>query len=431
MPNTITILDKITRFSIYVLVFLLPLFLLPVGPTALDFQKQALLVLLALLGLSALVLKCLIQRKIELKNSILSSIILLLLLVMGLSTIFSWDPAQSFYGPVSLASSGFLTWLSLALLFFLITNSLDKVAEVRTVVLLGLGSGLLTTLFGFAHAWTDSLLPWAFTQAQGFNPIGSFNALALFAASLLPLAITLYLTENKTLFKIGLSILGVLSFLILIIANYWVTWVCLVVGMAALVVLLKVTPARIDHSWVILPIVLLVVALSFALINPDLPGLPNLPLEITQSYGSAFEMANKVITGTQGRLRAALGTGPGTFSSVYRLFRSEQISRTVFWRLNLQSPPSQLIGLLATTGLLGGLALLGVILSFGVIGLRNLIGQAPGKFGLPQGLKVGLFSSWLVLVAGKALYPAALSAEFLFWLFMALFMVIILSKNHD
>lgn len=429
MPDATKILDKITRYSVRALVFLIPLFFLSLGSQALDFQKQALLVLLTMIALGAFVLKTLVGREVEIKRTLLSSIVLIFILVLAASTIFSWDSAQSFFGPVGVASSGFLTWLCLAAFFFLTVNSFNSAEEVENLVWIGLSSTLIAGLFGFLQAWGKFILPWEFTRVRNFTTVGGFNSLGLFMAAMLPLVITLHLAKKKSFHKIGLIVLGTLSFLILIIANFWATWICLGVGMIGLIVLLKINPGRVNSNWIILPVVLLVIAFSFVLIQPKLPGLPDPSAEISLSYNSAFQMGRKIISSDQGNIMAVLGTGPGTFTLLYDLFKPKEISESIWWTISFQRAPSQMLELLGTTGILGVLAMLGVILSFGTISIRNLIRQQRGKFTLDKALKTGLISGWLVLAAGKFLYPAALSIEFLFWLFMGLFIIIILSKE--
>lgn len=424
---TTKILDWIAKGSVYGLVFLIPLFFIPLTGIPLDFQKQLLLLLLSMIGLGAFILKVLVRKEIEIKRTFFNYVVLAFILVLGVSTFFSWDPAQSFFGPVSVASTGFISWLSLAVFFFLTVNVFNSTSEVKKLVTTGLGSAFLVGLYGLAQAWGGYLLPWNFTQAREFNTIGNLNTLALFMVALLPLVISYFLIQKKKLIRFGLVGLGLLSFLVAILANYWIIWTCLGVGMISLVVLLKVTPQRINDSWVVLPIVLLVIAFSFALIQPNFPGLPNFSLQVKPTYNLSYRIAKKVIT-ERGALRSALGTGPSTFSFLYALFKPQAVSRTVFWSVNFQNAPSQILGMFSTTGIVGGLTFLFLIIGFGFLGLKEALKGTRRRFSTSKGLEIGLFSSWLVLAAGKLLYPSALSLEFLFWSFMAWLIILILKE---
>lgn len=426
--SAIQILNKVIKGALYLTTFLLPLFFLPLGGLPLGFQKQALLLLLSMIGLGAFLLKVLVQKRVEIKRTFFNYVVLSFVLILAVSTIFSWDSVQSFFGPVSVASAGFLSWLCLVVFFFLLVNNIDAVSEVKKLTTTVLSSASLAGLFGVVQSWGGFVLPWNFTQVRTFNSIGGVNSLALFAAALLPAAITLFLASKKQWAKVGLALFGILGLLLAFIANYWIVWICLGVGMISLVVLLKAIPAYINDGWIVAPVVLLVIAFSFALIGPDFPGLPNLPPEVTPSYQLTFRMARKVFA-DQGIVRALIGTGPGTFSYLYRLFKPEVISKTIFWSITFQNAPSQLLGLLSTTGILGSLSLLAVMMSFGFLGVKDMIKEEQRKFNLAKALKIGLFSSWMTLAVGKLLYPVVLSLEFLFWLFMGLFIILILSEK--
>ena len=88
--NTIGFLDKVSKWSIYLLIFLLPIFFLPWNAnfldSILDFNKQALLLVLVLVSLVSWLLKSLSEGKIRLNLSILNVPVLLYVLVMAIST---------------------------------------------------------------------------------------------------------------------------------------------------------------------------------------------------------------------------------------------------------------------------------------------------------------------------------------------------------
>ncbi|MEF8847503.1 MAG: hypothetical protein V5A57_03695, partial [Candidatus Paceibacterota bacterium] len=68
-------------------------------------------------------------------------------------------------------------------------------------------------------------------------------------------------------------------------------------------------------------------------------------------------MSKQIITGSQEAFRALVGTGPGTFNSIYNLFKPEAISSSNFWTIDFRNSASQMLGLLGTTGILGIVAM--------------------------------------------------------------------------
>jgi len=62
--NLLSLFDKLNKISLYLVIFLIPLFFLPFTFNVLDYPKQTLLLFLVLLSLVAWLLKQLIQGKI-------------------------------------------------------------------------------------------------------------------------------------------------------------------------------------------------------------------------------------------------------------------------------------------------------------------------------------------------------------------------------
>ena len=112
--------ERISKVSIYFLVFLLPLFFLPWTADLLDFNKQALLIFLVMISLISWLLKSLTEGKINLNFNLLHLPVIIFLVVLGIATIFSSYSYGSFWGwPLNIAQS-FLTIFGFVLLYFFI-----------------------------------------------------------------------------------------------------------------------------------------------------------------------------------------------------------------------------------------------------------------------------------------------------------------------
>lgn len=429
VDKTTTILDKITKWSIYGLAFLLPLWFLPFTPAnVLDFPKQLLLVILTIVAAVSFVIKALVEGKLEIKKSFLNFIILGLVLIFAASTAFSWAPGRSFFGSLGQVSAGFLNLLCLALLLMVAVNSFDSGKSVLRLVEVGLGGAVLVILLGVVQAWGKFVLPWGFTKSNAFNTIGSVNALGIFAGAVLSLVLALLVKEKNATKKVLLGGLGLLSLVAVIAANNWIVWSCLGIGMIGLVVFMSVG-LKIQRGWIAIPIILLALSLVLALIQPNLPGIPRGSVEVSPSYQASFDIGRKIVSGQQGWLRSLIGTGPGSFAFLHSLYKSQALNRTIFWGVRFQSAPSQMLEVMGTVGILGVLAMLALIVGFGILAIKNLVQWSKSeKTGRPA-LMLGLFSAWLVLAAGKFLYGANLSLEFMFWLMMAAFLAISLKER--
>ena len=85
-------LEKVIQKLIYVLVFLLPLWFLPITINAVEFNKQVLLVLLVVITFILWLIKILNQGEATWKSDILNVFLGIFLIVCVLATIFLYDP---------------------------------------------------------------------------------------------------------------------------------------------------------------------------------------------------------------------------------------------------------------------------------------------------------------------------------------------------
>jgi hypothetical protein len=94
--SALKIFEAISKYSVYCLAFILPILFLPWTSDALDFNKQAVLVLLIFLALFCQIAKILITGKISLNGNKTYIAVLSIFSVYLLSTIFSLDKQYFF-----------------------------------------------------------------------------------------------------------------------------------------------------------------------------------------------------------------------------------------------------------------------------------------------------------------------------------------------
>jgi len=122
--------NRIIKLSIYLLVFLLPLFFLPFSFEAFEFNKQYLLFFLVSVGLFFWIAKMvLVDKEIRFKRSPLDIFILAFLFIAILSAIFSVDKSSSLFGFYGRFSDGLIGLLSLGIFYFLIINNVFPSGE--------------------------------------------------------------------------------------------------------------------------------------------------------------------------------------------------------------------------------------------------------------------------------------------------------------
>src|SRR4030042_3789067 len=115
---------NVTKWSIYLLVFLLPLFWLPFSFEVFEFNKQYLLFFLVILALFFwLARMIMVDKEIRFKKSPLDIPILVFLFLAVLGTIFSVDKFSSIFGFYGRFSDGLIGLLTMGIFYFLITNN--------------------------------------------------------------------------------------------------------------------------------------------------------------------------------------------------------------------------------------------------------------------------------------------------------------------
>ena len=117
-------LKKITKLLFYSLVFLLPLFWLPITSEYLEFNKQYLLfVLVCLILLAWLYRQVISSKRLVIRRTPLDIFIFVFMILMILSAVFSVDRVSSLLGFYGRFSDNLVGILSLCVLYFLIVNN--------------------------------------------------------------------------------------------------------------------------------------------------------------------------------------------------------------------------------------------------------------------------------------------------------------------
>jgi len=413
-------LDKVIQKLIYILVFLFPLWFLPVTVNAIEFNKQILLVFLVVIALILWLIKILNQGEVGWKAGIINIIFGIFIVVYVLATIFSLRPYNSLVGWSTHVSGGLVNVLCFFALYLLIVNNIRGLKDVFKLVLLLLFSGGLVCLIGFIQIWGGFMFPWDFTKLNAFNTVGTVNSLGVFAAAILTLVTALLFVVKRVELKVFLLLLGLLSFLLVMSLNFWVLWLVLAVGMVLVLVfgLMRMVSLGEGITWITLPIVFLAVALIFLFFKPVLPLRPNLPTEVGLSYKGGLEIVKQAV-----KERPILGNGPENFVINYAKFKPPVINKTLFWNVRFVNPPSEIYTLISDTGILGVISFLALVIAFCFFAIKHLIKTTGnGENLLKRFLEVGIFSAWFSLLVGLVIYPQNLTLMFAFYFLLAVFL---------
>ena len=413
-------LDKIIKYGLYSLVFLLPLFFLPwtVFPVALN--KQMLLAVFVFSLLILWLVKIINLGKLNFVWNKLTVAVSLFLLVLGVSTAFSAARIQSFWGMAAEADT-FFNFILFVLVFFIFANLTKENEEVSKVIFSFLLSSGILSLFFLIQCFKP-IFPWDFARTSGFNPIGSVQALAVFlGGAFVILMVVLNNIKLQRLYKISGGIIGVLFFITIFLVNYWAVWLGIAFSLAIIIFrMLKklsvvTSPAAATNPLkpLLLPLLIFVLALVFVFLKLPVGNIVSLPSEISLTYPATFDIAKKTLE--EGPKNLILGSGPATFGYQYSLHRGTGPNLTDFWQVRFDQGADTLLTFLVNFGVLGLLIILLMMAVFFWQGFKNISPAFLGGF--------YLLISWF-------LYPINFSLMFAAFLMMGLWQSVSINQPN-
>ncbi len=413
--------EKVSKTSIYLLVFLLPILFLPWTANVLDFNKQALLIILVFASLFAWILKALISGKVSFNFSLVHIPVLVLFLIYTASTIFSLWRYGSFWGWPQVSSESLLSLLGLLLFYFLVVNIFEK-KEIFYLIALLIFSGFLAMLYGALQLFGKFLFPIDFTKVVSFNTIGGLNSLAVFTAVLLPLIIILITIGTKRYLRIFFIAVAAFSAVLLILINFQIAWWLVIVASALIIAFGTQKRGVFDNRWLVLPMFFLALALLFSFFRFQIPGTPDRPIEVFLTQRASFNIARKALKDSP-----VIGSGPGTFIYNFSKYKDIVFNQSSLWNIRFDWAGSKFLTLAVTIGILGVLSFLALIGFFIFYGIKFLFKKKEKEkdeeideefFWL---LGLGIFISFLTATVLYFLYRSNLTLDFVWFLLMACF----------
>ena len=452
-------INKIIKWVVLATVFLLPLFFLPFTLEVFEFNKFYLLLALTGFGVLAWFGKMIFQeKKIRFKVSLLDPFVLAFLVITAVSSFLSVDKVSSwlgFYGRFWPSGAGILC---LGLFYFLVVNNVEVHKKENRATLSGVLKVFLISSFAvsaFAYLSVFNVLPKLATHfnkalpsvmtLRTFNPVaGSLEALALFLVCCSALLIALLaLRDKKGL--LGTSekekqrgwMLYVLLFAdlgLLVLINFRPAWIALIASLILFLVfafwkrLFKENVNRLSLS-----VFFVLIGLFFLFFNPLKQILPadmainNLPSEVLLNQRASWGLAWQGL-----KDMPVMGSGPGTFYSVFALHKPAGFMQSDFWQLRFDRAGSALAEFVSTNGVVGILGYLGLIGMFGFIsylfissvkthGISAVLTGASAQDREERKIIVLPFlTTFVSLFVAQIFYYQNISLAFFFFLMMAL-----------
>lgn len=437
------ILQKVIKSSIYLLVFLLPIFWLPFTFEVFEFNKEYLLFFVSIIGLFAWFAKMIFyDKEVRFKKSPINILVLVFLFIAILSTVFSVDKISSVFGFYGRFSNGLIPLLSLVMFYFLVLNNIslepktgktDKERQfvsfdgVINVFLTSVALIVLTALFSIFGLWsaisnfTTNILHFSLPQFMllwTFNPVsGSLEGLAIFLSIIAVLLTGLLITAGETQRnKLSLTLRSLLllaTLALLIIIGFKAAWVVLLLALALfLVVAIWKRFFTENVNKLDIPILLVIISIVFLLANfVNDKYFSYLPKEQMLTQGISWQTTFKA--SVENVKSGFLGSGVGTYHYDFSKFKPLQFNQSQLWQIRYDRPASHIAEVFGTMGFLGLISYLAIIGMFFLIAYFILSKPDVKKY-LP------LLITFVALVISQFVYYQNISLAFAFWLFLAL-----------
>ncbi|MBU4299519.1 tetratricopeptide repeat protein [Patescibacteria group bacterium] len=470
------IFNKVIKFSLYLLVFLLPIFWLPFSFEAFEFNKQYLLFFLVSVAFFAWLAKMvLVDKEIRFRRTPLDILVLIFLLVAILSAVFSVDRVASVLGFYGRFSDGLIGLLGLGILYFLITNNVRDVikgelkvskgelkegeipnpndqanpivsktkvfekleSQIPNITVQGLLRVflwsiffvILTSYFSIFGIWTkiNTLLSGKFTlppimTSPFFNPAsGSLEGLAIFLSIILVLLVGLLLSRAQKDGKIGafwyyLLLISALGLEIII--DYRAAWLVLFLSLFIFVVLaLGKRLFRENVNRLLLPILLFIVALIFLFTGISNLAKQQLPQEQVLDQKTGWQISLKTVTNNV--KFGFLGSGIGSEQYDFAKFKPVEFNQSALWQIRFDRPGSHFAEILATMGFLGLISYLMLVVLFLLVSWF-LLKDVKGELKSSKRIQFSILMVFAALVISQFVYYQNSVLAFTFWTFLAL-----------
>jgi tetratricopeptide (TPR) repeat protein len=407
----------------------MPIFFLPWTSDVLDFNKQALLLVLGSVALFAWMLRVLVSGKLEITISKIHVVVGVVFLISLFATIFSVNKYGSFWGWPQSSSESLLSFIGLLIFYFLISNILSKKDILSSVIIFSV-SALIAEVIGVFQLFGLFIIPFSFAKSVSFNTIGSVGSLGFLVAILLPITIVMLISSKKW-WKIFFSIQLVLSAFILFLIDYPIIWWAVIIGSVIIVFFGIMKRNLFDGRWMALPMFFLAISLFFILLNPQVPGFSQKANEVFLSQKSSLAMSFQAI-----KERPIFGSGPGTFAYDFLKFKDPSFSQSSLWNFTFNQASSKVLNDIASTGILGLIALLALMVAPMFYGIKFLVSEkiSGGDEKQKESSKIywililGVLTALATQIVAYFLYNSNLVLGFLNF-FMIAILVALISKD--
>jgi O-antigen ligase/Flp pilus assembly protein TadD len=413
-----------------ILLFLIPLVFFKTTSELFEFNKIITLYVFTILITTVWLVKSIVSKKFIFRRTILDWPLIVFLIILVLSSIFSLDFRTSIFGYYSRFNGGLLSILSYTLLYWAYVSNMDEKMSKKSVVFLLISTGIASFLailehFGFSTTcglmgagWNNSC--WVQdVQNRVYSTFGQPNWLAATIITLIPILFGFTLIKKgdsiKTNKFISVYFLSIIFFITLLFTKSRSG--LLGFAIADLVfcglILFKFKKEFIQQLVIFNIIFVILISVIGTPWNSSIFKFSDFKESKTENISTSPSLESG---GTEsGTIRKIvwkgafkiwtnypiLGTGPETFAFAYPMFKPLEHNLTTEWDFVYNKAHNEYLNYLATTGTLGFISYL-TLIGFIVYQLF----QNKSKFGIS--LLAGFISILVTNFFGFSVVPTSL-----------------------
>ena len=357
--------ENLAAFFFYALVFLMPVFALPLAVAPLASGKAVLFFGGILLTAFFWIFSALAKGSVKIPKSALLISLGAVVSVWLISALFSSNPNLSLLGKLYDLDT-FSAILAAGLALFFGATIFQSEKRVFSFYFLLFCSSLVVFLFQFLHlVFGINIIPFNVFPYATSNLIGGWNDFSIFFGfiGLVSLAFleTAKLGKGSRFF---LFLLLFMSFLAMVSANFFNNWVIFGV-FSLLIFIMALFKSRFKEqakwpgakNFLRVSLFALAAVIFFTLFRGTAGNINNFlktsSTEIRPSWSATLDIAKKSL-----KDNVVLGTGPNTFVYNWLKFKPTAVNSTIFWNARFSSGFGYLPSTAATTGVLGIVAII-------------------------------------------------------------------------
>lgn len=316
-----------------------------------------------------------LKGRITITRTPLDLALLLFIVVVIASAFFSPTRLVSIYGNFPRIHGSAVSWVLYLLLYFVIVSHLRSVKNLKHLMYVMLGSGVILSVFSIL-SFFKIYLPFDLMKAVNFTPTGSSFSTAAFLLMLLPLPILSLINKNKFM-PLPIAIILTILFSIVVILIGSVPLVILLAAIFVVAVLVS-KPHQVKKNilYFLIPVatVSLVTLLVYVPLTGPLGYVHNLQNDFPKEVQLPVALSWKV---TASSLRDApfLGTGPSSYAFNFTAYKPLEFNTYPFWGFSFDTAYNEIFQSLSTMGVLG----LVVLLLVAAIVLKSVKGNLSVK----------------------------------------------------